>query len=111
MSFTATVKDEVSKLDIVETEKISELSAIVQNSDYSDGIRIVTENNAVARLVYSLFKDLFNVHSKVSVKRGYNYNKNLLHTLSLNFLLIDYNSTELHPSVPHLIYFRQHKLQ
>ena len=38
MSFTATVKDEVSKLDITETEKISELSAIVQNSDYSDGI-------------------------------------------------------------------------
>ena len=36
MSFTATVKDEVSKLDIPETEKISELSAIVQNNDYSN---------------------------------------------------------------------------
>ena len=89
MSFTATVKDEVSKLDITETEKISELSAIVQNSDYSDGIRIVTENNAVARLVYSLFKDLFNVHSKVSVKRGYNYNKNLLYTLDVKNKVTD----------------------
>ena len=89
MSFTATVKDEVSKLDIAETEKISELSAIVQNSDYSDGIRIVTENNAVARLVYSLFKDLFNVHSKVSVKRGYNYNKNLLYTLDVKNKVTD----------------------
>lgn len=89
MSFTATVKDEVSKLDVAETEKISELSAIVQNSDYSDGIRIVTENNAVARLVYSLFKDLFNVHSKVSVKRGYNYNKNLLYTLDVKNKVTD----------------------
>ena len=83
MSFTATVKDEVSKLDVSETEKISELSAIVQNNDYSNGIKIVTENNAVARLVYSLFKDLFNVYAKVSVKRGYNYNKNMLYTLEV----------------------------
>lgn len=83
MSFTATVKDEVSKLDIPETEKISELSAIVQNNDYSNGIKIVTENNAVARLVYSLFKDLFNVYPRVSVKRGYNYNKNMLYTLEV----------------------------
>ena len=76
MSFTATVKDEVSKLDMSETEKISELSAIVQNNDYSNGIKVITENNSVARLVYSLFKDLFNVYAKVSVKRGYNYSKN-----------------------------------
>ena len=83
MSFTALVKDEVSKLEISETEKISELSAIVQNSDYSNEIKIVTENNAVARLTYSLFKDLFNAYAKVSVRRGYNYNKNMLYTLEI----------------------------
>ncbi len=83
MSFTAVVKDEVSKLEIPETEKISELSAIVRNGEYGEDIRIVTENNAVARLIYSLFKDLFNVYPKVSVKRGYNYNKNMLYTLEV----------------------------
>ena len=83
MSFTATVKDEVSKLDIPETEKISELSAIVQNNDYSNGIKIVTENNSVARLVYSLFKDLFNVYAKVSVRRGYNYSKKMHYILEI----------------------------
>ena len=83
MSFTATVKDEVSKLEIFETEMISELSSIVQNSYYGDEIRIITENNAVARLIYSLFKDLFNVYPRVSVKRGYNYNKNMLYTLEV----------------------------
>ncbi len=83
MSFTASVKDEVSKLECTETEKISELSAIVQNSDYTSFIKIVTENNSVARLIYSLFKDLFNVHSRVSVKKGYNYNKKMLYTLEV----------------------------
>ena len=83
MSFTAVVKDEVSKLEIPETEKISELSAIVRNGEYGEDIRIVTENNAVARLIYSLFKDLYNVYPKVSVKRGYNYNKNMLYTLEV----------------------------
>lgn len=89
MSFTATVKDEVSKLDVSETEKISELSAIVQNNDYSDGIKVVTENNSVARLIYSLFKDLFNVYPKVSVRRGYNYSKNMLYTLEVKSKVSD----------------------
>ena len=89
MSFTATVKDEVSKLDMSETEKISELSTIVQNNDYSNGIKVITENNSVARLVYSLFKDLFNVYAKVSVKRGYNYSKNILYTLEVKNKCLD----------------------
>ena len=89
MSFTAIVKDEVSKLDIPETEKISELSAIVQNGDYDDEIKIVTENNSVARLIYSLFKDLFSVYPKVSVRRGYNYNKNMLYTLEVKQKVLD----------------------
>lgn len=83
MSFTAAVKEEVSRIEYEDTEKISELSAIVQNNEHDDIIKITLENNAVARLVYSLFKDLFGVYSKVSVKRGYNYNKNMLYTLEI----------------------------
>lgn len=84
LSFTALVKDEVSKLDIMETEKISELSAIVQNNYFDDVlIRITTENNSVARLTYSLFKDLFGIYPKVSVRKGYNYNKHLLYVLEI----------------------------
>ena len=48
MSFTAAVKDEVSKLECEETEKISELSAIVQNNEHDGIIKITLENNAVA---------------------------------------------------------------
>ncbi len=82
LSFTSLVKDEVSKLDILETDMISELSAIVQNNYYDDDkIKIVTENNSVARLVYFLFKQLFNIHMHVSVRKGYNYSKHLLYVL------------------------------
>lgn len=82
LSFTSLVKDEVSKLDVLETDMISELSAIVQNNYFDDEkIRIITENNSVARLTYFLFKQLFNIHMRVSVRKGYNYNKHLLYVL------------------------------
>ena len=82
MSFTAEVKDEVSKLSFDEAENISELSAIVH--DYlSDTIKVVTENGSVARRIYSLFKDIFDIHPLVSVRRGYNYTKKMLYVLEV----------------------------
>jgi DNA-binding protein WhiA len=90
MSFTALVKDEVSRLELEETQKISLLSAIVQNNEYSfEKIRIVTENNEVARMIYSIFKDLFNVYPSVSVRKGYNYNKKMLYVLEVKNKLLD----------------------
>ena len=85
MSFTSTVKNEVSKLDVMETERIAILSAILINSEISkDKIRISTENASVARLVFSLIKDLFNEYAKITVRQGYNYNKNLIYILEVN---------------------------
>ena len=43
MSFTSTVKNEVSKIEINKLEKIAELSAIISNSATIDNdIKIVT---------------------------------------------------------------------
>ena len=85
MSFTSTVKNEVSKLDVMETERIAILSAILINSEFSkEKIRISTENASVARLVFSLIKDLFNEYAKITVRQGYNYNKNLIYILEVN---------------------------
>ena len=77
MSFTSEVKEEVTKLDLDNADKISELSGIMQNN-YNE-IKIQTESNSVARRVYSLIKDLFNVSAKVTLRRGYNYNKKILY--------------------------------
>lgn len=84
MSFTGEVKDEVSKLDFMKTENISELSAIVGVFyEANNHIKIITENNSVARRVYSLFKKTYEIYPIISVRRGYNYNKKLLYILEI----------------------------
>ena len=84
MSFTAEVKNEVIKLDVLDTEKISELSAIIHNSDiHNNIIKITSENNAVIRHIFSLIKDLYHITPKITVRRGYNYNKNYIYILEI----------------------------
>lgn len=85
MSFTSVVKNEVSKIEAIKTENIAELSAVVHNSETSDKqIRIYTENASVARKLYTVIKDLFNEYAKITVRKGYNYNKNLIYILEIN---------------------------
>ena len=85
MSFTSVVKNEVSKLEALEAENIAELSAVVHNSEISNKqIKIYTENASVARKLYTIIKDLFNEYAKITVRKGYNYNKNLIYILEIN---------------------------
>ncbi len=84
-SFTAEVKNEVSKLITNKVEQIAELSAIVHNSEINEqNIKISTENSSFARRIYTLFKDLFKEHPKVTVRKGYNYNRNLIYIVEIN---------------------------
>lgn len=87
MSFTSIVKNEVSKLDTIETENITELSALIRNiGDYKDlSIKITTENSSVARRIFGLLKDTYGVTPKITVRKGYNYNKNLVYMLELTY--------------------------
>lgn len=82
MSFTSIVKNEVSKLETIESENITELSAIVRNIGIvNDNIQISTENASVARRIYSLLKDSYHIQPVVTVRRGYNFNKNYIYIL------------------------------
>ena len=84
MSFTFEVKDEVSKLNYMEAESISELSAIVNSFYEFDGkIKIVTENNSVARRIYTLFKEIYHIYPSVAVRKGYNYSKKILYVVEV----------------------------
>lgn len=85
MSFTSTVKNEVSKLEINEIDSITELSAIIKNTAVIDkSIKITTENASVARRIFTLVKELFNYVSKITVRRGYNFNKNYIYIIEIN---------------------------
>ncbi len=85
MSFTSIVKNEVSKLVSDKVENISELSAILRNSsNINDNIKITTENASVARHIFSLLKETYGIIAKITVRRGYNYNKKYIYILEIN---------------------------
>ena len=85
MSFTSIVKNELSKLELNKIEAISELSAILKNNSIitSDSIKITTENSSVARHIFQNIKKLYLVTPKITVRKGYNYNKNYMYILEL----------------------------
>ena len=85
MSFTSIVKNELSKLELNKLEAITFLSAIIKNTAVIDNkvIRITTENNSVARQVFNLIKEVYNIAPKITLRRGYNYNKNYIYILEI----------------------------
>ena len=85
MSFTTQVKNEVSKLDTKKIENITELSSIFRNiGEISNKIKIQTENASVARRVFKLIKETFNINPQITVRRGYNFNKNYIYIISID---------------------------
>ena len=74
MSFSADIKNELTRLESSKMENISELSAIVRNSaDISKEFSINIENNAVARRIFKLFKEIYDVTPNITVrKRSFN---------------------------------------
>ena len=84
MSFTSIVKNEVSKIDVNDIEKVSELSAIIlSGATIADEIKIVTENSSIARRIYNLIKDTYQVNCVVTMRKGYNYQKNHSYILEI----------------------------
>lgn len=84
MSFTSTVKNELSKLELTKVEEISLLSAILKNNAQIDKkIKISTENSSLARHIFILIKDLYSLTPKIIVRKGYNYSKNLIYILEI----------------------------
>lgn len=84
MSFTSIVKNEISKLEMITEENISELSAIVRNiGNITDEIQISTENASVARRIYALMKDSYHIQPGITVRRGYNFNRNYIYIITI----------------------------
>lgn len=84
MSFTSTVKNEVSKLQLQDIENISELSAIIRNIGIiNKTIKITSENVIVTRKIFNLIKKRYNVTPNITVRRGFNFNKNYIYILEI----------------------------
>ena len=66
------IKNEVTRLDSNREELISELSAIVRNSAViGDSVVITIENNSVARRIFKLFKNVYDITPIITVRKKY----------------------------------------
>lgn len=84
MSFTSTVKDEVTRLDTTRLEDISELSAIFRiTANIDDSIVLSLENNAVARRCFKLIKNIYNITPSITV-RNKKLGKGFTYILTIN---------------------------
>lgn len=79
MSFTSTVKEEVTKLDTTKLEDIAELSAIFRiSASIDDNVMLSLENNSVARRCFKLIKKIYNITPSITVRnkklgKGFTY--------------------------------------
>ena len=84
MSFTSTVKNEITRLEGNKLENIAELSCIVRNNaNIENDITITVENNAVARRIFKLIKNIYDVTPNITVRKRYNFNQNLSYILKI----------------------------
>ncbi|MBP3765820.1 MAG: DNA-binding protein WhiA [Bacilli bacterium] len=102
MSFTTIVKNEISKLETKQVENITELSAILRNIGVINNIiKVQTENASVARRIYTLLKDTFNISPRIVVRRGFNFNKNYIYIIEIDKKIQNIiDSLELKTSIP-----------
>ena len=63
MSFTSNIKNEISNIEYGHSEKMAELSAVLNIGVkiYDDRFEIYTENISVARRIYKLIKEIYHV--------------------------------------------------
>ena len=85
MSFATNIKNEISKLEISKLENIAELSGFMRNngSYTTDEINLVTENATVAKRVYLLVKDIYDVICETSTKKNNHFAKNNLYLINI----------------------------
>ena len=84
MSFTSIVKNEVSKIELNDIEKISELSAVILSGLITDdSIKITTENSSIARRIFNLIKDIYKINPIITMRKGFNYQKKYLYILQI----------------------------
>lgn len=86
MSFTTTIKEEISRIKNTRSESIAELSGFLRNNGVCDEsvIELVTENATVAKRIYSLIKDIYDVTCEIETRKNVNFSKSNLYLVTIN---------------------------
>ena len=85
MSFTVTIKEEITKTESTESELIAELSGYIRNNSIisKDKITMTTENNFIEERIINSIKDIFDVTPKVNEIENLNFSKNTLYQITI----------------------------
>ena len=86
MSFTSNIKSEISSIEYSDSEKFSELSAILNIGIkiYEDKFELMLENLSIARRIYKLIKDIYHVEIDMDSSGINSLRKNKIVTLTIN---------------------------
>ena len=93
ISFTVNVKNEVASYDQERNENIAILSAIIRNSGKidKDSITVTTENSKVAKRIYLLLSDIYNISVTIDDREN-SFNRNRLYMIkasdNVDFMIV-----------------------
>lgn len=86
MSFTTEIKNEICMTSLTKSEKIAELSGFVRNNHIlkDNKIQLVSENPKVARRIYTLLKDIYDVNVNITHQDSVIFNKRKYYIVEIN---------------------------
>ena len=86
MSFTTTVKNEITNIETSNTEKIAELSGFVRSNIklIDKTIELSSENAKVAKRIYLLFKSLYGIDVALEQKKLANFSRKKVFIIVIN---------------------------
>lgn len=85
MSYTVTIKEEISSIKSTKSELIAELSGYIRNNSIikNDTLTITTENKFTVDRVVNAIKQLYNVTCTVNIIENLNFSKKELYQITL----------------------------
>ena len=85
MSFAINVKNEITKYEGTKTENIALLSGFVRNNGTvtKEKIELITENSSIAKRIYQLFKDIYNIQAEINTIKNTNLSKKSLYHIEI----------------------------
>ena len=99
MSFASEMKNELTRIEVDETNAKAELSALIRMngalslSNQQFVINVQTENATTARRIYSLIKKVFNVEVELLVRKKMKLKKNNIYICRIKALAKEILST------------------